>query len=169
MRRQQGSDDREHEHFAVPTFTDGTRGYSILHMLTRTRQSQMDKAKETLRGVVSYADQVMRDERLRADILSAIGHGADASDRGRADIDAAGITTRLAEDKKLRRKLRATLDDLEDAGERLHPKRRHRIRNVLLIGLAAGAVAAIAASARRWFARGSVGPSGDPMAAEAVL
>ena len=138
-------------------------------MLTRTRQSQLDRAKETLRDVVSYADEVIRDERLRADILSAIGHGAEAGDRVRASIDAGGITTRLAEDKKLRRKLRATLDDLENAGERLRPRRRHRIRNAMLVALAAGSVAALVPSARRWLDRRPAGPTSDPMTAEAMV
>jgi hypothetical protein len=127
-------------------------GYSVRHMLTRTRQSQMDKAKETLREVVSYADQIVRDERLRADILAAVGHGAETGERVRADIDAAGIKARLTGDKKLRGKLRATLDDLENAGRRLRPERRHRIRNLALVAVAAGSAAAIAPSVRRWFA-----------------
>ena len=112
-------------------------------MLTLTRQSQMDKAKETFRDVVSYADEIIRDEKLRGDIRAAIGHGAEASDRLRAEIDAGGLTTRLASDKRLRRKLRATLDDLESAGERLRHRRRHRIRNILLIAAAATGVVAV--------------------------
>lgn len=132
-------------------------------MLTLKRQSQMDKAKETLRDVVSYADEVVRDERLRGDILAAIGHGAEAGDRFRADVDAGGITTRLAADKKLRRNLRRALDDLENASDRLRRKRRHRVRNIVLIAAAAGVVAAIAPSARRWFAQPAVEPTGEPM------
>jgi hypothetical protein len=132
-------------------------------MLTLKRQSQMDKAKETLRDVVSYADEVVRDERLRGDILAAIGHGAEAGDRFRADIDAGGITTRLAADKKLRRNLRRALDDLENASDRLRRKRRHRVRNIVLIAAAAGVVAAIVPSARRWFAQAEVEPAGEPM------
>jgi hypothetical protein len=130
----------------------------------------MDKAKETLRDVVSYADQVVRDERLRADILAAIGHGAETGDRVRADIDAAGITARLTGDKKLRGKLRATLDDLENAGKRLRPERRHRIRNLALLAIAAGSAAAIAPSVRRRFAHGRVElPKSDSRAVEVPL
>jgi hypothetical protein len=135
-------------------------------MLTLTRQSQMDKAKETLRDIVSYADEVVRDERLRGDILAAIGHGAEAGDRVRADIDAAGITTRLAADKKLRRKLRATLDDLDNASQRLRRKRRHRIRNIVLVAGAATTVAALMPSARRWLAGRPGEPTREAMGAE---
>jgi hypothetical protein len=135
-------------------------------MLTLTRQSQLDKAKETLRDIVSYADEVVRDERLRGDVLAAIGHGAEAGDRVRADIDATGITTRLAADKKLRRKLRATLDDLDNASQRLRRKRRHRIRNVVLVAGAAAAVAALMPSARRWLGGRPGEPTSEAMRTE---
>src|SRR5262245_20579673 len=138
-------------------------------MLTRTRQSQMDKARETLRDVVSYADEVIRDERLRADIASAIGHGAAAGNRVKEDVDAGGIATRLASDKKLRRKLRATLDDLDSAGERLRPKRRHRLRKVMFVAVAAGVIAVIVPSLRRSLAHRTQEPSGDSLAAETLV
>jgi hypothetical protein len=108
-------------------------------MLTLTKETQMDKAKKTLREVASYADEVIRDERLRADIRAAVGHGAEASNRVKAELGADGMTT-LAADKKLRRSLRAMLDDLDRASERMRRKPRHRARNALL--LLAGAVTA---------------------------
>jgi hypothetical protein len=127
-------------------------------MLTLTRQSQMDKAKETIRDVVTYADEIIRDEKLRADILAALGHGAEARDRVRTDIDSTGIATRLATDKKLRKKLRATLDDLESAGDRLRRRERHRVRNLILMFTAVGFVAAVVPHARRWLRQ----PAGEP-------
>jgi hypothetical protein len=86
-------------------------------MLSLTKESQMDKAKRTMQDVVSYAQEGVRDERLRADLQAAIAHGAKASGRVKRDIEAGGVSTRLATDKKLRKNLRAMLDDLEDAGE----------------------------------------------------
>lgn len=136
-------------------------------MLKLTRESQMDKAKGTLRDVVSYADEIIRDERLRADILAAIGHGAEAGDRVRRDIEDAGITNRLAADKKLRKKLRATLDDLDSASERLRRKQRHRLRNVVLIVAGAGAVAALVPSARRWLTDETAAPTSGAIPAGA--
>jgi hypothetical protein len=121
-------------------------------MLNLARQSQVDKAKEILREVVSYADEVVRDERLRADIQAAVGHGSKASNRVKRDIDAGGITTRLAADKKLRKNLRALLDDLDSASERMLRKKGHRVRNALLIIGSAGAVLAAVPNARRWLA-----------------
>jgi hypothetical protein len=115
----------------------------------------MDKAKETLRDVISYADEVIRDERLRSDIRAAVGHGAKASDRVKSDIDTGGITTRLARDKKLRKNVRALLDDLDNASERIRRKKGHRSRNVLLIIASAGALLAAIPNVRRWLAPGT--------------
>ncbi len=109
-------------------------------MLTRSRDTQMDKAKRTMRDVVEYAQKVARDERLRADVSAALAHGAKASDQLKKDIQAGGSYTRLAADKKLRKNLRAMLDDLDAASNRVRRKRSHRIRNFLL--MLAGVVAA---------------------------
>lgn len=128
-------------------------------MLKLRRQGQLDKAKVTLRDLVSYADEVIRDERLRADISKAIGHGTEAGDRVREDIDAGGIATRLAADKKLRRKLRETLDDLDNASDRLRRKRRHRVRTVLLLIAGAGAIATVIPKARPWLNQGGAKPT----------
>ena len=107
-----------------------------------TKQSPVERTKRALREFASYADEVVRDERLRSDIRAAVGHGTEVGTRIKEDIDAGSITTRLATDRKLRRKLRATLDDLDSASDRLRRKRRHYVRNALLIVLGAGAVAA---------------------------
>ena len=112
-------------------------------LLTRSRDTQMDKAKRTMRDVVKYAQEVAQDERLRADVSAALGHGSEAGERVRKDIEAGGIYSRLADDKKLRKNLRAMLDDLDSAGERLRRKESHRLRNALLVvgGVVAAAVA----------------------------
>jgi hypothetical protein len=119
-------------------------------MLSLTRETQLDKAKKTLREVVSYADQIARDERLRADIRSAAGHGAKASDRVKKDLDGGGISTRLAADKKLRRNLRAMLDDLDSASDRVRRRNSHRARNVLLMLVGAAAAVLAVPKVRLW-------------------
>jgi hypothetical protein len=116
-------------------------------VLSLTRESQMDKARKTLRDVVSYADEVARDERLRADVRAAAGHGAKASERIKKDLDDGDPTGRLVSDKKLRRNLRALLDDLDSASDRVRRKKSHRVRNVLL--MVAG-VATTVAVVRLW-------------------
>ena len=103
------------------------------NMLSLTPKTQIDKARHALRDAVAYADEVVRDERLRADIRAAVGHGTKASDRLRKEIDARGISARLTSDAKLRKNLRAMLDDLDSAGQRMRRKKGHRARSVLLV------------------------------------
>ena len=124
-------------------------------MLKLREQSQLDKAKASLREVISYADSVVRDEALRADLLAAVGHGAQMGDRVRKDVDANSIKKRLARDRKLRKELRAAIDDIDSAGDRLRRRHDHRRRNVILIVAGAGAVAAIVPTVRHWLADGA--------------
>lgn len=107
-------------------------------MLSRTKESQLEKATNMVRDVVKHAQAVTQDERLRADFRSALDHGAKASRRLKNDMRA-GSYTRVVSDKKLRKDLRAMLDDLDEVGGRIRGK-SHRIRNALL--LLAGAVGA---------------------------
>src|SRR5262245_24300718 len=93
----------------------------------------MDKAKRTVNDVVRYVQEVAQDERLRADMNSALTHGSKAGERLQKDIDAGCISHRLASDKKLRRNLRAMLDDLDNATDRVRRKKSHRFRNFLLM------------------------------------
>ena len=111
-------------------------------MLTRSKDSQMDKAKRTLQDIVRHAQQVAGDERLRADVGAALAHGSKATDQLKKDIQAGGIYSRLAADKKLRKNLRAMLDDLDAASNRVRRK-SHRLRNLVLMlaGVVAGVVA----------------------------
>jgi signal transduction protein with GAF and PtsI domain len=115
-------------------------------MLNRTRETQMDKATNMMRDVLKYAQGVAQDERLRADFRAAVDHGSQASERLKKDIQGGSIYTRLAADKKLRKHLRAMLDDLDDAGSRMRRGRSHRVRNASLV--LAGAVAAALAFPR---------------------
>ena len=115
-------------------------------MLTRTRETQMQRARRTIRDVVEYAQDAARDERLRADMRAALEHGSKVSEQLKNDLQAGDIYARLAEDKKLRKNLRAMLEDLDDAKGRIRQGRTHRLRNALLV--IAGAVGAALAFPR---------------------
>ena len=120
-------------------------------MLTRSRDSQFDKTKKTVREAVRYAQEVAQDERLRADVSAALSHGSKASDRLKKDIEAGGIYTRLADDKKLRKNLRAMLDDLDAASDRLRRKQSHRVRNAVLVVAGVATAALAVPKIRSWF------------------
>lgn len=115
-------------------------------MLSRTKESQMDKATKMMREAAKYAQDVAQDARLRADVRAALDHGSKAGARLQEDIRRGDIYTRLASDKKLRRNLRAMLDDLDDAGKRLRRTKSHRLRNIILV--VGGAIAAALAYPR---------------------
>lgn len=119
-------------------------------MLGVKRQTQMDKVKSAVRDAIAYADEVAGDERLRDDLRAAMGHGVEARDRFRKDVAAGNIATRLANDRKLRKKVRAMLEDLDSASERVRRKKRHRLRNGLLVLGGIGAIAAAIPNLRRW-------------------
>lgn len=137
-------------------------------MLGLTRQSRMEKAKDALREAVSYTDGLMRDERLRSHVRSAVDHGAVATERVRADIGAGNITSRLAADKKLRKNLRALIDDIDRANDRLRRKRTHRVRNALVIVAGTGVAVAVVPNARRWVAEHMPASRNGGMPAEAL-
>jgi len=133
-------------------------------MLSMTRQTQMDRMKAAAREAVAYVDEIANDEQLRKNLRSAMGHGAEARDRIRKDLADGDVATRLADDRKLRKTIRAMLDDLDGAGERMRRKNRHRLRNVLLVLVGVGAAAAAIPIVRRRFVSS---PPGD--AAEAAI
>jgi hypothetical protein len=119
-------------------------------MLSRTKESQMDKARNTMRDFVKYTQEIARDERLRADMRAALDHGSTASQRFKKDVQAGGIYTKLAADKKLRKNLRAMLDDLDDAGNRMRRKSSHRVRNAVLVLVGAVTAALAFPRAQQW-------------------
>jgi hypothetical protein len=138
-------------------------------MLGLTRQSRIEKVKDAVREAVSYTDELIRDERLRSHVRSAVDHGAVATERVRADIGAGNITSRLAADKKLRKNLRALIDDIDRANERVRRKRTHRVRNALLIVVGTGAAVAVVPNARRWVADRMPGAQNGHMPADVAV
>lgn len=114
------------------------------------RKKRRERRTEALMDAVSYASELLRDERLRSDLQSAAGHVAVASERARKDAGFSGMTARLASDKKLRKNLRAILHDLEHASERVRHRERHRMRQAFLLLLGAGGALAARSSSRHW-------------------
>jgi hypothetical protein len=123
------------------------------------RQSNVRKAKEAISGVVAYLDEVASDKRLRTDVRAAIGHGAEARDQIRRDLGARTIAMRLASDRALRENIRRLLDDMDRASDRVLRRKRHRIRNGLLVLGGVAAAAAAAPKLRLWFTERT---SGEP-------
>ena len=114
------------------------------------RESKTKKAKDVLGDVVSYADDLVHDERMRSDLRSALDHGLAASQRLSEDAGIAGFSERLERDKKLRASIRAMFDDLDHAAERARRRTSHRVRNTILVVGGAGMAVVGVVRSRRW-------------------
>jgi hypothetical protein len=115
-----------------------------------SRKSRTERVMDALTTALSYTDELIRDQRLRSDIRSAVGHSVVAAHRVREDSGLPGLTSRLAADRELRKNLRSLLDDMDSAGGRVRHKTSHRFRNALLVVGATGAIFAVVPNARRW-------------------
>ena len=125
------------------------------------RKSRSEKATEALKEIVASANELLRDAQLRSDLQSAVVHGARATGRARDDADLTGITQRLAADKKLRKHLRAMIDDLDHASERVRRRGSHRVRNALLLVGGSGVALAAIPTTRRWIGERFATTDGD--------
>ena len=117
--------------------------------MTRFRTNRNGRTREALRHAVTYVDAVARDDRLRADLRSALSHGQEAVSELLTDARASRLPMRLVWDDDLRDSMRALLDDLDHAASRAR-RNSHPVRKALLITGAAGLVAAGAPRVRRW-------------------
>jgi hypothetical protein len=113
-------------------------------------KSRTERATDAFKTALSYVDELIRNERLRSDIRSAVGHGAVAAHRVRKDSVVPGMISRVAADRELRKNLRSLLDDVDSAGGRVRRGTSHRFRNALLVVGATGAIFAVVPNARRW-------------------
>jgi hypothetical protein len=114
-------------------------------MNARKRRHLKNRTKTTF----VYLDELMRDERLRTNIASAVGHGMVAAERIRKGSGLRGAGDRIVSDPKLRKNVRALLHDLEEAGERVQRKPTHKLRNLVLVLGVGGAAVSIASYGKR--------------------
>lgn len=119
--------------------------------MKRFRTNRNSRISEALIRAVTYADVVARDDRLRADLRSAISHGQASGVRELfTDARTSQLPMRLVWDKDLRDAVRALLDDLDHAASRARHKSHLRVRQTLMITGAAGLLAAATPRVRRW-------------------
>jgi hypothetical protein len=112
-------------------------------MFGLSRKSRAEKVKDMLLSAASYADDALRDRNLHDDLRSAVDHGSVAAARVRRDAGLSSLVVRLSDDKKLRKNLKALLEDLDSASDRIRGKKSHRLRNALLIASVGGLAVAI--------------------------
>jgi hypothetical protein len=101
-----------------------------------------DKVFETAENIKPYVDRAMKDEKLRADVLSALQTArklyGKLTEQNRGAVT---LATRVATDDDIRDQLRDAVEDLRSASQRLKGKSDHHAgRNtvILIAGMALG-------------------------------
>ena len=104
--------------------------------MTKTK----DKVYDTAGNVKPYVERAMTDEKLRDDVMSAFGTARELYNELVGGRGAVTLATRVATDEEIRDKLKAAVDDLRNAADRLQGKKDHGGRNATLLvaGLALG-------------------------------
>jgi hypothetical protein len=100
-----------------------------------------DKVYDAAGNVKPYVDRALSDEKLRADVISAFTTARAVYNELIGSRTAATVATRVATDEEVRAKLRAAVEDLRSAADRLQGKRRSdrkRGRTLLLLGILIG-------------------------------
>ncbi|HVC88900.1 MAG TPA: hypothetical protein VNC40_15955 [Gaiellaceae bacterium] len=99
-----------------------------------------DKVSGAAGNVKPYVERAMSDEKLRADVMSAFATAKDLYGELVGGRNAVTLATRVATDEEIRDKLKAAVEDLRSAADRLQGKRTHggRTTTLLVAGIALG-------------------------------
>jgi hypothetical protein len=123
-----------------------------------------DKVYGAAENVKPYVERAMNDDKLREDVMSAFATARDLYTELVGPRGAVTLATRVATDEDIREKLRAAVDDLRNAADRLQGKRSHSGRNatLLIAGIALGILfnPVTGPETRRWV-RDLIGGSED--------
>ena len=99
-----------------------------------------DKVYDAAENVKPYVERAMADEKLKEDVLSAFTTAKSLYNELIGSRSAVSVASRVATDDEVRDKLRAAIEDLRSAADRLQGKQEHRGRNttLLIAGIALG-------------------------------
>ena len=99
-----------------------------------------DKVYDVAENVKPYVERAMTDEKLREDVLSAFATAKGLYSELIGSRDPVTLATRVATDDDVREKLKAAVDDLRNAADRLQGRKEHAGRNTTLLvaGIALG-------------------------------
>lgn len=90
-----------------------------------------------------YVQRLIEDEELRENLRDAFESAKGAY--GRATGNGKGAVKAVTSDKKVQKEMRKAAENLQEASERLRkpPKRKSRLRRLILLGIAAAVLALI--------------------------
>jgi hypothetical protein len=92
-----------------------------------------DKVYDAAGNVKPYVERAMSDEKLKQDVLSAFATARELYNEligGRSPVT---VATRVATDDDVREKLRAAIEDIRSASDRLQGRRERSGRNAILL------------------------------------
>ena len=99
----------------------------------------MVKTKDRVQDVRPYVERAIRDEEFRENLKNAFIAARGVYDELMGPRGVSAKATRVAVDKDLRDNLRAAIDELRNAADRIQRGPSHKGRNLLLVaGIAAG-------------------------------
>jgi gas vesicle protein len=98
-----------------------------------------DKVYDAADNVKPYVQRAMQDEKLREDVMSAFATAKDLYSELIGGRSAVTLAQRVATDDEVRDKLRAAVDDLRSAADRLQGRKSGKSHTGLLVaGIALG-------------------------------
>jgi hypothetical protein len=95
------------------------------------------------RAVRDYVDPLVRDEKLRRKLITALAVGEQARRRAKRQTGLTGRARRLASDPVLRSQLEELTAQLKGMQRQAQKTQSHRLRNVVLVVAGAGAAFAV--------------------------
>ena len=123
-----------------------------------------DKVYDAAGNVKPYVDRAMKDDKLRADVMSAFATAKDLYSELIGGRSAVTLATRVATDDEVREKLKTAIEDLRNAADRLQGKKSHsgRSTTLLVAGIALGILfnPVTGPETRRWV-KEMIGGGGD--------
>ncbi len=99
-----------------------------------------DRAKDRAQDMRPYIERAFKDERVREDVKSAVSTAREIYEQLMGGRQLTAAAARMATDKEIQEALRAAIDDLRDAADRIQGKSSHSGRNttLLLTGITLG-------------------------------
>ena len=92
-----------------------------------------DKVYDAAGNVKPYVERAMSDDKLRHDVMSAVVSAEELYTVVLGGRGAVSLATRVATDDDVREKLRAAIDDLRSASDRLQGRSERSGRNAILL------------------------------------
>ncbi len=93
----------------------------------------MASTKDKVTEMRPYVERALKDEELRAALLSAFESAREVYNDLLGDRGATGIATRVASDKDVQDNLRKAVEELKHAADRAQGKDEHTGRNTMLL------------------------------------